>query len=447
MVSVTLLRRRLRGLLARDNPLAPILKNSGYLVTSNVVTGLLALVQGILVARMLGAEEYGKLAIVMAVVSTINALTSSRLGEFIVKYLTEALEQGNIHRSAAIIKFSYLTEGFFSVFAFSLVLVLAPFLSVWFLKSNSETLIIIIFSFSLFANFLLETSTGILQTFKQFQTLAKLTFLQAILILALVLIAYLANAGILGVLYAYIIGAIVQTCLFQYIVLSELKKKLGSNWLKLPLSSLNGSWKLILSFLLSTNVGATMSLIAKTSDPLWLGYYRTPNEVGYFKLAVSISGLVVMPINALSQAFYPTIISLVSRRDKVKLKSYLYKGSLTASLWLIPASLFCYILSRMFLPLIYGTEFTPAVLIIAILLLGLIVLNSFFWLRPALLAIGRVATATHISIGLTCVKIVASVLFVPIYGYVASAMILSLLHVIGVGLSYLSYRKYSTEVL
>src|SRR5215207_3023126 len=95
----------------RDDPLLQrVVRNSSYLFSSNSVSALLNVVQGILVVRLLGDSSYGLLAIIMDFASNTNRLLSFRMSEVVVKYMSDALAQENKERAAAIVKGIGFTE-------------------------------------------------------------------------------------------------------------------------------------------------------------------------------------------------------------------------------------------------------------------------------------------------------------------------------------------------
>ena len=59
-----------------DELLGKVVRNSAHLFTSNSLSLVLSMVQGILAARLLGPAGYGLVGIVMGYASTVNGLLS-----------------------------------------------------------------------------------------------------------------------------------------------------------------------------------------------------------------------------------------------------------------------------------------------------------------------------------------------------------------------------------
>src|SRR5215212_788078 len=102
-----------------------VVRNSGYLFSSNTVSAALNVVQGILITRLLGGAGYGLLAIIMDFASNANRLLSFRMSEVVVKYVGDALQQEDKPSAAALVKGIGLMEAATSVLAYLVLLALS----------------------------------------------------------------------------------------------------------------------------------------------------------------------------------------------------------------------------------------------------------------------------------------------------------------------------------
>ena len=94
-----------------DNLLRRVLRNSSYLSSSNAFSGVLGLLQGILVTRLIGVDGYGLVtATIVTFASNVNNLLSFRMSEAMVKFYGDALQAGEKERAAAIAKGIGLVE-------------------------------------------------------------------------------------------------------------------------------------------------------------------------------------------------------------------------------------------------------------------------------------------------------------------------------------------------
>lgn len=427
--------------LRSDASFTQILVNSGWLLSANVVGMLLNLVQGVLVARTLGVEEYGVLGLVMTFVTVINSFTSFRMGEFVIKFMSDALALGHKDEAAITIKVAMGIEASASILAFAIVFALAPLGAQWFVQIPEGQILIITYAIIILGNLVSETSTGVLQVFKQFQMQSIMTFISRVVSLLAVGIAFLLGQGLWGILVAYLMSNLISASMLLVVTLVQTRRHLGSDWWHISINTMNGKWRSAANFAFSTNLSTTLSLVTKNSDLLWLGFFRSPAEVGYYKLATSLAGLVFLPVGPLGQTVYPQAAHYVALGEWAKFKNLLQKASLLVSIYVIPAGILVSIFSPWLISTFYGNQFAPAAIALAILLVGSAFANTFFWSRPALLVINLPEYPTKINVLIAVLKVIGVFLLVPTFGYVGNAVLLTILYLVGVTLSVLKVRR------
>ena len=406
-----------------------LLVNSGWLLGSNTVTAGIAFVQGILITRLLGVEQYGVLGIVMTFVSMAKRLTSFRMNEFIVKYTSDFLVQDRRDIAAATLKLGYLLEGAGSFLSFGVACLIAPYAAKWFIGNTSAVGYIYGYAAILLIGFIGETSRGVLQTFKQFRQLSLLTILAQAVTFIGVVIAFANHTGIGGVLIAYFIGRAVSSVTLMVSAWQLACAHIGK-WWKTSLGCLSGQRRTMFKFALHTNIGATLSLVIKDSDALWLGFFRNPIEVGYYKLATSLASLILMPVSPLSQTIYPEITEVFAKNQFKKSLGLFRRGSLIALTWVFPTIVGFVFMGAFFITCLYGADFLPAHPAAVILLVGQGFAATIFWTRPALLSLGRPDYVVRIALLALVLKVAMVLLLVPRLGYIAIAAILSGLNLI-----------------
>ena len=201
----------------------------------------------------------------------------------------------------------------------------------------------------------------------------------------------------------------------------------------------------MINFAINTNISASLSLITKDSEVLWVALLRNPVEAGYYKVALSLANIVQLPISPLPQATYPELSREVARQNWNNVRYVLRQGSLLAGSYTLAVTIFLLLLGRPLLSFVYTPEFLPAYPALLIVLAGYLVANTFYWNRVALLAIGRADIPTKVNLALAILKIIGIILLVPMYGYVASAALLAGSYILGVSYSVLRFRYEITR--
>ena len=420
----------------RDDPVfRRILKNSGWLLSAKGLSLPLQVAQSVLVARLLGIDQFGVLGIVIAFAVTAHRLTSFRMNELVVKYVTDALAARRNDQAAAVIKVALLAEVTTSLIAFGVALLAAPFAARWFIGDAAAATFITTYALSMLIDAVLESATGILQVFDRFRFQALAEVAGRVLTLGAVAVVYALDGGLPEVIAAYLVGNLLSTGAVVLGALHVTASQLGATWWRTPLRTLRGQGRAMTGFAVSTNIGATLSLIVKDSELLWLGLLSTPAAVGFYKLAKSWVGMVVIPAGPMTKAFYPEIARTIAAGNLTATRQLLRKGTVIAAAWVLPIGLGFLALSPWFVPALYGTEFKPAIAAFALLMLGIGLADIVFWTRPALLSLGRPDVAVRITLLHTVLKVTLVLAFVPDGGHVVMAGITGGLYILGACIS------------
>jgi O-antigen/teichoic acid export membrane protein len=415
-----------------QNPLfRRVVKNSGYLFSGTGVSAALGMLQGILVARLLGVEGYGIVGVITLFTGIVNNLISFRMGEVVIKYVGEYVEAGNEKQAAALFKLAALVEMGASAVAFALLVLLAPLAAQYLAKDASLTSLFVLYSLVVLANLIAESSTGLLQIFDRFRPIAILGLVGNIVTLALVALVYWLRGGLAGILLAYLIGKAVSALGLSLVALLESSHRWGRGWWRASLQPLRPRFRQLTHFAVSTNISASISLITKDSELLWVSLFRGPVETGYYRLALTLTNLVQMPISPLPQATYPELSRQAARGEWQQMRSLLRQGSQLAGGYTLAATVFLIILGKPLIAWLYTPQFLPAYPALLILLLGYLAANTFYWRRSALLALGRADFPAKVNLVLAAFKMAGILLLVPRYGYLASAALLTGFYWIG----------------
>ncbi len=432
--------RRLFHRLFQNELTRRVVKNSGYLFSATGVSAALSMLQGILVARLLGVESYGILGAIIMFTSVINKLVSFRMGELVIKYVAQYSEAGDQRRAATVFKSALLVEMAASILAFGLLCALAPLAARFLAKDPSTTGWFILYGMIVLANLVSESSMGLLQIFDRFRNVAALSLVQSIVTLCLVAIVYLADGGMVGVLLAYLGGKAVGALSLSSGALLEANRNWGRDWWRTPVSTLKPEWREMRHFAVNTNISASLSLINKDSELLWVSFFRGPVETGYYKLAISLANIIQLPVSPLPQATYPELTRQAARGNWQDLRAVLRQGSILAASYTLPAVLVLGVFGRPLISFLYTPEFLPAYPALLILMAGFLFANIFYWRRNALLALGRPDFPAKLNVILAATKVIGILLFVPRYGYLASAALLSAFYIAASLISFAKVR-------
>lgn len=427
----------------QDRLLGRVVRNSGYLFSSNVISAVLS----ILTANLLGVEKFGVLGIITSFVSNVNRLLSFKMGDLVVRYMGDYMARGEKQKAAAIVKAAGLAEGTTSIIAFIAMVLLAPLGAKYIARDPSTTPYFILFGTSILGMLMTETATAVLQVGNHYRSQSAINLAQSVLTAAIFVAAYLFKGGILMVLWAYLAGKLLLGIAPMILAYLRLNQELGKDWLNAPFSVLP-PFKELTHFALSTNFNGTVNMIARDSELLWIGALASPLAVGYYKTALAIVNLIIMPINPFISTTYPEIARASAKKMWGNLKKLLQRVTLIAGSWTVGVTIVlavagetllftAWIPWRGHLAAVYKPEFLPSLAVLYVLLIGYGIANTVFWSRSLLLAFGQADYPFKVSFWAMIVKAILTVILVPKFGYLAEAALLSGYLAVTVGLQIL----------
>jgi O-antigen/teichoic acid export membrane protein len=426
--------RRMRNW-SQDSLLRGVIKNSSYLFSSNAVSILLSMLQGIFAARLLGALEYGIVAaVVIPFTSGVHRLLSFRMSELVVKYLGQFLAAGQKDRAAAVVKGAALVEMLTSGLAYGVVLLAMPLAARYLAKDPQTTLLFRVYGLILLAYGAYETATGILQVTHQFKRIAQIQLLQNMITVSLIFLAFVTKGGMLQVTLGYLIGKAAGAVILYLAAARSLRLELGKAWWKVTLRWLPNP-KEVGRFALSTNLQGTVNLVVRDSESLFITALRSPAEAGYFKIAMGVINLVMLPIEPFISTTYAEITRTIARNERRLTQSLLKRITGIAGAWTLVAGSFLAISGFWLIPFLYGADFSPSYPAVLILLLGYGCANVVNWNRPLLLALGMPGYPLKVSAWVGLVKTALTLVFLPVWGYLAEAALVSIYLVTTVGMN------------
>ncbi len=416
----------------QDDLLSKVINHSAHLFSSNSISLVLSVVQGILAARLLGPAGYGLIAIVMSYASTVNGFFSFRMSETVVRYGGEYLEKDEKQKASALIKAASLGETTVSVLAFIVVVLSAGIATRSIAKTPGTEWMFIVYSLGLLANFNTETSTGILQITDHVKLRGTINLIQSIASALIIGAAFLLKGSLAIILIAYLLGkAILGLGLFIAAQI-QLHRVLGQGWYRAPFSVLPSFGELF-RFAFTSNLSATAILIFRESEILWIGYFLTSEAAGYYKVAYTIISLLSVPADPLILTVYPELNRLIVQKAWPRLRDFLRKVTTLAFAYNILLALGFVVLGRWVL-WIYGPKYVVAYPALIALLIGMVFNYTLFWNRPLLLSFNLPAFPLWATLIAGVLKVGLAFPLVPRYGYVMEAALLSMYYILSVGL-------------
>ena len=187
-------------------------------------------------------------------------------------------------------------------------------------------------------------------------------------------------------------------------------------------------------FAFSSNFSGTVNLFVRDSDILWVNYFLSPLAGGYYKLAASIIGFMLIPVDPLIKTSYPEISKAIAEKAWQRVRNLLRRLTMISGSITLIFGFVLLVAGQWIISLVYGAKFVPALAPALILLIGYGAANIFFWNRPLILAMGKPTYPLVVMTLAGLAKVALSFWLVPLYGMNAQAALMSGYFIITIGL-------------
>lgn len=417
-----------------------ILRNSGYLVSATVATAGIGIIQNYFQFRVLGVPGVGLLAAMAGFTNVVNRFTAFRIDELVVKYVRHYVERKQPQQAAAVFKLAALLEGGGALVAFALIFILAPFGVELFSDQGGVESLFVLYGSLVLINMAFDSSDGILQVFNRFGAKAIIDICQSLLRLGLTVWVFYTGGGLMHIVLAELAGRLLRSLAVMTVALRTVRREWGPGWWRRPISTLKEDQRSLLVFAFSTNMSATVSLVAKDSEDLWVNAFLGNVSGGIYAAARNLIGLLQIPVSPLPSTTYPELSRASAQENWKAMRGVLRRGTLLAGLYSLPVAVVLILFGRQVITLYQGADFLPAYAPLVILTVGYTFVNLFYWSRAGLLALNRPVFPTIVNFIGMLLKI-AGVFAVAKYGAVGFAALLSGYYVFTVTLSVLRIQQ------
>ena len=224
-------------------------QNVGVLTIANFVGAALNFVQGILVARWLGPELYGVVALVMTYPNLVHGFFDARSVTASVKYLGEYHALGQRDRALAMCKLGYAVDLAVACLTFLVLVLTAHFAARSIVHDPAVAGLMVLYGAALIPRALVGTSNAILATLGHFPFIASIEIVTTVIRTVLIVGLVLAGWQVAGVVWANAIAATAMGLLYGVFAWVLVRRAWGGSVLRGSLKALKGRRREIFSFL------------------------------------------------------------------------------------------------------------------------------------------------------------------------------------------------------
>ncbi len=391
-----------------------IRRNLTWLFSSQVAISLIGLMTLAVTARALGATNIGILTLAEAVILIVGRVLHFEPWQAVIKYGTEALEEGDFDRFRRLIKFSIAVDVFGGLLAgltaILIASIIAPLVS---LPVSDGAAYISALALGLFFP-LRPTAVAVLRIHDRFDRLAIIDVGISVVRLVISIFCLALGLGLWAFIGLLILQFFLNGTLPFAMAMHELRARGQGGCMSLSLRPVFMENPGLFRFLWNSNVNVILRQSTQRLDVLFVGALLNPTSVGFYQIGKRIMTSTVKLGGTLRQVLFPEMARLLASGQPERFWTLLRNVTLGTSIF--SASVFVLIGLNMayFVELFFGPDFRNAVPAINILFFTSMTYLATILLNPAMLCLGLDSALVRIS---TVATIVFAAAFVPLTHY------------------------------
>ena len=371
-----------------QGPVRRALQNAGWLLAGKGVGGVFSLIYMGLVARSLGAEQFGIFALILAYVQAIAALAKFESWQTVIRFGAVHLEQDNIPRLRRVLNFStFLDLG--SAVIGAMIGILGVYVVGSALSWSETDQTIAAYSCLLLLFNIRGTPLGILRLYDRFDIAA---FAEAVLPsmrLVGALLAWAIDASVASYMLVWVVAELVTALAIWWAALRELrlrtaKRPATSIW---DLKNVRAENKGIWPFAWTTNLDFSLKQVWKHLPVLVVGWSVDVIAAGGYRIASNLVNGLSKPSMALAWALFPELARL-SVTDPSQIQIVVRKTTAASTVAGAIAFLLTIVFGQYAIWLLGGPDFAFAYPILLLLALAAMFELCGLTLESALVALG-----------------------------------------------------------
>ena len=345
-----------RTLEGRSAGLRRIFGNLSLLISGKAGAGIISLMYLVIVARTLGAHNYGVLVLIHAYVTLVGGIIAFSGWHGIVRFGSLALEQSDPERFLRIGRLLTLVEIGFGIAAILIAILLIPVVGPHMDWPPDAIRFAGVYSLATLAN-VRSTPLGLLQLRGRFDLIAVHHLVSPLVRLAGSLLVWLVGGGLIGFLAVWLVSALAEWASMWVLGLWQLHRMALGVPFAGPVRGAISENEGLLPFIVATNVDITLRELAPRLVPLSIGWLLGPTAVGLYALAQRASVVLEQPAALLGQASYAVLAKLAVDREYDQFRHTVWRSAASTLILSVPVVLVLAIAGPNILGLLGGRSF------------------------------------------------------------------------------------------
>ena len=371
-----------------------------------------------ILGRGLGPEEFGLFAIASATAQTVTQLFDLRVQDLTVIFLTRFRTENESGQVLALLRFCNLLVLLAGLGGMSLLYLTLPWTSKYLVHDVRGYVLIGLAGVTTWLTLGVSNyQQGVFRALGRFRTACGCQLGGQSMRLAGSLLLAFRGRGVVELMLWSCIAAAGVVAVQQYLISSSVGAEAH------PSEPLKPQHRSELYRFIRTNYLIGLSgLPIQSLDLNFLSYVAGAREVGQYRLAKTLMGLVGLVGDAAVQALQPELVVLWTQRRK-QLRIYLKRLAFFGGLAGMGGYLVCVLFLPLFIRYTLGPGFELSAQLFFAMAWGVVAWSFFLWLNPILLAAGRIDLIQRGALLSGLVVLAAYLYMIPLKGVWGAAWV------------------------
>jgi O-antigen/teichoic acid export membrane protein len=397
-----------------DVRLRRILRDSSLMLVATAASAVLGLAQVMLVTRLLGAEWYGKLALIMAISQSVRQFMGVRIWEWAMKEFAHAHTSKDPMYAAAVVRRGLVSSLIVNLLSFAIVVVGAPFAAGRFVHDPAMATLVVGYGVVLLVSWTYDTAFAVLRVVGHFRFLAMQQIGMSLLRIIVTGGSVVLWPRLEVTICSYIVVEIIASVWLSWVAARAFTSELGVSFWSLRRATAPRDVHMARLVIIGS-VMDTLKLAATRLDILVLGWFRAPVAVANYQAAWNFLDIAARVTQPITMVAFADLAKLGSTGEGKEIVRIVGKLSLLAFAVTLPACAALYLAAPLLCHLIYGAGYPDAPGLLQILAFSLMWLTGL-WMLPSFVSIGKPTWGLEVVGIMTAIKVILLVVLTPTLG-------------------------------
>ncbi|MCJ7636472.1 MAG: oligosaccharide flippase family protein, partial [Nitrososphaeraceae archaeon] len=345
-----------------SNKLVDIVEDSArggfFLFTGNIISFIILSIGSIVVARLLGPDNYGIFSLCLVVPTILVGLIDLGISSALTRFSAKFRIEGRPDLALGLLKTGYLFRAMLGIIMSVICYIMSDFFAIFLLNRPEMGFLVKLSSFIILFQTIITTSNSSYIGLDKMQGNAIVMNIHSIVKTLLSPLLIVVGLGVMGALVGHILGTFLAAFIGS-IILLKYYRTLGISKNIHYLENLG----IMLKYGIPLYLSSLLALLFSQYQTIILALFASNFEVGNFSIAVQLSSLVnilIFPIGVL----FPTFSKV--DRNGPELKTVFRISVKYSTLLIVPTTTILAVLSKDLVYTLYGQDFQLAPFLLSI---------------------------------------------------------------------------------